>query len=52
MDESKADISKPEMTGAFDSILGTDTRLFINPSRIKDNKILEFQDIYSQIQTF
>ncbi|MDI1224319.1 MULTISPECIES: hypothetical protein [Acinetobacter] len=52
VDEYKINISKFEETGAFDPILGVDTRLFIDPSLIRDNKIPEFKNAYSKIQNF
>ncbi|OCY54412.1 hypothetical protein [Acinetobacter pittii] len=52
VDEYKIDRSKFEATGAFDPILGIDTRLFIDPSLIRDTKIPEFQNAYSQINSF
>ncbi|MBO3652906.1 hypothetical protein [Acinetobacter bereziniae] len=52
VDEYKINISKFEEMGAFDPILGVDTRLFIDPSLIRDNKIPEFKNAYSKIQNF
>ncbi|MEQ1105558.1 hypothetical protein [Acinetobacter ursingii] len=52
VDEYKLDSLKFEETGAFDPILGVDTRLFIDPSLIRDTKIPEFINAYSTIQIF
>lgn len=52
VDEYKVDKLKFDATGAFDPILGIDTRLFIDPSLIRDTKIPEFQNAYSKIQDF
>lgn len=51
-DEYKIDLSKFEKTGAFDPILGIDTRLFIDPSLIKNTDIPEFKGNYIKIQEF
>lgn len=52
VDAFKVDKLKFEATGAFDPILGVDTRLFIDPSLIRDCKIPEFQKAYLKIQKF
>lgn len=52
VDEYKINSLKFEETGAFDPILGVDTRLFIDPSLIRDTKIPEFKNAYSKIQNF
>lgn len=51
-DAYKVDKAKFEATEAFDPILGIDTRLFIDPSLIRNTKIPEFQNAYSKIQIF
>lgn len=51
-DKYKIDISRFEKTGSFDPILGIDTRLFIDPSLIKNTNIPEFKGTYIKIQRF
>lgn len=51
-DEYKIDRLKFEKTGAFDPILGIDTRLFIDPSLLRNTDIPEFKGTYSKIQEF
>ncbi|XID74503.1 hypothetical protein ACF3NA_08180 [Alkanindiges sp. WGS2144] len=51
-DEYKIDKVKFEATQAFDPILGVDTRLFIDPSLIRNTEIPEFKNSYSKIQVF
>ncbi|MCH7395792.1 hypothetical protein MMP66_16180 [Acinetobacter dispersus] len=51
-DEYKIDLSIFEKTGAFDPILGIDTRLFIDPSLIRNTDIPEFSGTYIKIQEF
>lgn len=51
-DEYKIDLLKFKKTGAFDPILGIDTRLFIDPSLIRETDIPEFKGTYIKIQDF
>lgn len=51
-DEYKVDLLKFERTGAFDPILGIDTRLFIDPSLLRNTDIPEFKGTYIKIQEF
>ncbi|MFW1703619.1 hypothetical protein ACG9WR_15680 [Acinetobacter pittii] len=51
-DEYKINLLEFEKTGAFDPILGIDTRLFIDPSLIRNTDIPEFKGTYIKIQEF